>query len=270
MATLILAAAILLTSPAAADQGETLVARIFDTLDLPAEEIARLLRTAEDALAPGAVHIRWKPCFDNALSECHPAPGHDLIVRIVEGHGEDGRGSCGYAMVDGRRAFVSLSRSCAVGTLASLERKWELTTLQPLTIGEVLGYVLAHEIAHVLLPGVAHSARGLFKPRLHARDWRSVRQRGLAFTPDDIARLRTAAANLKADVYPPAIAGSRERRSHADAGTVGIAIDSSHRDLDPGASCVLQRKRPEHRPPDQIVEDAHPAETPWQRSGECR
>lgn len=230
----LVAALVLAVTPAriAADERETLVVRVFDTIGLPDGEAATMLRIAGDTLAPAGIRIRWKRCLDTALRHCAPQPGLDLIVRIVERHGTGGGGSCGFAMVEGDRGFVSLSQDCADRTVASLERKWTPLELEPLTGAEVLGYMLGHEIAHVLLPGSAHSSRGLFKARINARDWRMARRHGLRFSAVDIERLREAGAVLLAQ----------------------------------RASTVPEREGPEDRPPDQVIEETHPSKGPRQQA----
>lgn len=218
--------------PVTAEERGILAARIFDTVGLAEQDSESMLRTAGDALSPAEIHITWKPCAGAPLL-CQAPHGRDLVVRIVERHGPAGGGSCAFAMVDRGHGFVSLSVDCARRTLASLERRWTSMDLDPLTPGEVLGFMLAHEIAHVLLPEARHSRRGLFKARIHARDWRTVRRGGLGFSREDVERLRSAAALLA-------------RRAPA----------------------VTKREGPERRPPDQIVEHADPAERPRQGAGD--
>lgn len=211
MAALVLVAALALAidpARAAVDERETLVVRVFDTVGLTEGEIATMQRIADDALEPAGLPIRWKRCLDTALWDCAPGHGRDLIVRIVERHGAGGGGSCGFAMVESDRGFVSLSRTCADRTVASLERKWMPLDLQPLATDEVLGYMLAHEIAHILLPRTGHSRNGLFKARINARDWRMARRGGLTFSRADIERLREAAS-------APLVAGPAAAPSHS-------------------------------------------------------
>ena len=231
---MLVATLVLAVTPArtAAGERETLVVRVFDTIGLPEGETATMLRIAGDTLAPAGIRIRWKRCLDTALWHCASQPGLDLIVRIVERHGAGDGGSCGFAMLDGDRGFVSLSRDCADRTVTSLERKWTPLELQPLTGAEVLGYMLGHEIAHVLLPGSPHSSRGLFKARIHARDWRTARRHGLRFSAVDVERLRDAGAVLLAN----------------------------------RASTVPEREGPEERPPDRVIEDTHPSKAPRQQA----
>lgn len=176
-----------------ADERETLAARIYDTVGLPEDQRATMLRVAADALSPAGIEMAWKRCVEITGVDCPSPDGGAILVRIVERHGGADSGRCGFAMVERGHGFVSLALDCAERTLESLERRWMPLDLQPLTTGEVLGYLLAHEIAHVLLPGAEHSVRGLFKARLHARDWKSVRREGLTFSPEVVARLREAA-----------------------------------------------------------------------------
>jgi hypothetical protein len=207
-------------APLPQEERETLNARIYDTVGLTEDQRETMLRVAGEALSPAGIRMDWMRCLEPSGLDCPPRPGRDLIVRIVERHGGDDGGSCGFAMVAGGKGFVSLSQDCARRTLASLERRWLPLDLEPLSAGEVLGHMLAHEIAHVLLPGSEHSLQGLFKARLHARDWKTVRRQGLRFIDSDIARLRDAAslATVSPPPQPSRGAGQRTRtpatRSH--------------------------------------------------------
>jgi hypothetical protein len=54
----------------------------------------------------------------------------------------------------------------------------------------ILGYVLAHEIAHVLQRGTRHSETGIMRPRWTDNDFKQMGNGVLTFTPDDIESIR--------------------------------------------------------------------------------
>jgi hypothetical protein len=53
-----------------------------------------------------------------------------------------------------------------------------------------LGYVLAHEIAHVLQGITQHSRSGIMKPGWDGRDYAEMRRNDLLFTEEDVSLIR--------------------------------------------------------------------------------
>jgi hypothetical protein len=53
-----------------------------------------------------------------------------------------------------------------------------------------LGYVLAHEIAHILQGITRHSRSGIMKPRWDGRDYAEMRRNDLGFTEEDVSLIR--------------------------------------------------------------------------------
>jgi predicted Zn-dependent protease len=62
----------------------------------------------------------------------------------------------------------------------------------------ILGYVLAHEIAHVLQGIARHSATGIMRARWTDNDLRQMGIRVLAFTPEDVQLIRRLLAHRDA------------------------------------------------------------------------
>jgi hypothetical protein len=65
--------------------------------------------------------------------------------------------------------------------------------LQPppsISAGTMLGYILAHEIAHVLEGGEFHSNAGVMKARWEIPDYLAMQQDHLGFTPEDVQRMQ--------------------------------------------------------------------------------
>ena len=61
---------------------------------------------------------------------------------------------------------------------------------------ELLGYVMAHELGHLLLPHGAHSAAGLMRPALDRAQVRAAIAGLLTFTPDQAALIRARLQNV--------------------------------------------------------------------------
>ena len=51
-------------------------------------------------------------------------------------------------------------------------------------IPELLGYVMAHEIGHLLLHSTLHSGEGIMRAQFRSADLKKAAQRQLKFTPD--------------------------------------------------------------------------------------
>ena len=66
---------------------------------------------------------------------------------------------------------------------------------------ELLGYVMAHELGHLLLPDGAHSAAGLMRPALDRAQVRAAAEGLLTFTPDQAGLIREG---LQASASPTA------------------------------------------------------------------
>jgi hypothetical protein len=56
--------------------------------------------------------------------------------------------------------------------------------------GHLLGFVMAHEIGHLLLPGLGHRASGLMKHQWNVRDVRQMNEGQIDFLPSQAARVR--------------------------------------------------------------------------------
>lgn len=176
----------------------TVTLRIYDHAGLPGATSAGLQDAAAAALARAAITLDWRFCATSAPgrhARCATAPdAHEIVVRIVERHDALGTKHCGVAWPrPSGGGFISLARTCAAHTATALMRG----TPAPAVVAseaEVLGYTLAHEVAHVLLPGSPHSRSGLFRARLDRRHWRRLRSGQLSFLGRDAQRLSEAAS----------------------------------------------------------------------------
>ena len=66
-----------------------------------------------------------------------------------------------------------------------------LNSLTGSRVPSVLGYILAHEIAHVLQGISRHSESGIMKPKWNARDYVEMREDMLRFTEYDASLIRS-------------------------------------------------------------------------------
>jgi hypothetical protein len=75
---------------------------------------------------------------------------------------------------------------------ALFDRIWRVARTSAADPADVLGLVIAHELAHLLMPYGSHSPIGLMRPTWDLRDFRNTDRRRFAFTRgqvDDMRRL---------------------------------------------------------------------------------
>jgi hypothetical protein len=172
--------------------------RVYDTASLPARVMEAMRVTAESALGD-ALALRWLNCTASERRDAgcdDERTIRDVVVRVLGEHESPSRSACGYALTSqAAGGFISLAHGCARRASAAAARGRGRDRSHP-TEAQVLGYVLAHELAHVLMPSVPHSYDGLFSAHLGRKHWRRHQQGRLTFAPADVARLRAAARQV--------------------------------------------------------------------------
>ena len=154
----------------------SLAVRIYDAYDVPSDQLARARATVEEVMMKGAgVAVTWPGC--PCLS---PVSSGELVVRIAAASPASAPASLGFSFVDvGRRT----------GTLATVfaDRVQAMAAITGVDEGELLGRVIAHEIARLLIGTHDHSPRGLMRGQWRAcelarqrpSDWLLSRSEGL-------------------------------------------------------------------------------------------
>ena len=66
-----------------------------------------------------------------------------------------------------------------------------------ISLAEILGYVMAHELGHLLLGSNAHSPDGIMQAHWESEQLRSVTMGQLRFTPAQAAKMRSRIASLQ-------------------------------------------------------------------------
>jgi hypothetical protein len=130
----------------------SLVVRIYDAYDVPEDHLARARTTVEGIMMKGAgVAVTWPAC--PCLSRVSAS---ELVVRIAAASPANPPAALGISLVD------VASRA---GTLATVfaDRVYAMAATAGVDAGELLGRVIAHEIAHLLIGTRDHSARGLMR-----------------------------------------------------------------------------------------------------------
>ena len=90
--------------------------------------------------------------------------------------------------------------SAALGTRliwVSLDNARQLAHWADSDLGDIVGYVIAHEIGHLLLPSHPHAVRGLMRNDI---DPQFIAQGRLSFSPKEAALIRAAVASRSATI----------------------------------------------------------------------
>ena len=162
-----------------------LTVRVYHTANVPSELKKRALAEAETVLGAGRVDVRWQDCTGlNSSPTCDVPPGPSellLVVRVGAGC-QDTPATLGEALVV-RRAGGVLA-TVYVNCIA-----W-LATAARTDVAVLLGRVVAHELAHLMMRTSAHARRGLMRPNWTPDEVRRNRAADWAFTAADVAAMR--------------------------------------------------------------------------------
>ena len=71
-----------------------------------------------------------------------------------------------------------------------LDRVIERTAVGALSLEQVLGHAMAHEVGHLLLGSNSHSLRGLMRGKWSPEDLQRAAKGDLLFTPEQAKRMR--------------------------------------------------------------------------------
>ena len=172
----------------------SLAVRIYDASEVPGPHLATARATVEGIMKKGAgVGVTWTPC------PCaSPVRPDELVVRIAAAAPPaSSPGSLGFSFVDlGRRA----------GTLATVfaDRVKAMAALTGVDQGELLGRVIAHEIAHLLIGTNDHGSRGLMRGAWRASELARQRPSDWLLSASEGLRIRQAIWR-RGSASPPAM-----------------------------------------------------------------
>lgn len=127
------------------------------------------------------VDVSWIPCLVTSKSKLTPckAPVRAIELHILSSpaRNEINEEALGIAIPhfgsgDHAGVFLSAVRETAARNAAIID------------VSQLLGYVMAHEIGHLLLHSTAHSSKGVMLAEFRSSDLKKAGQRRLTFTPE--------------------------------------------------------------------------------------
>lgn len=175
----------------------SLAVRIYDAAEVPEHHLAAARSTVEGIMKKGAgVGVTWTTCPCTS-----PVRSNEVVVRIAAAAPPASSPvSLGFSLVDiGRRA----------GTLATVfvDRVTAMAALAGVDQGELLGRVIAHEIAHLLIGTNDHSPRGLMRGAWRASELARQRPADWLLSTSEGLRIRQAIGR-RASGPPPVMIAS--------------------------------------------------------------
>ena len=156
-----------------------LVVRTYDSAGVAPRALEHAQDSARATLALIGIEPIWRPCHAN-LCVGKPKPHRvEVDVRLVNAPATAAPGPLGFAAVDVEQH---------AGTLATIyvDRVYAMAARSGFDVGELIGYVVAHEIGHLVLGTSDHTAFGLMRAtwtpaEIHRRvpiDWRFSAEQG--------------------------------------------------------------------------------------------
>lgn len=129
---------------------------------------------AKEIFAQIGIKLDW-----GHRAHCPKASSGGIVVHIGQGPpAEVHPGALAYARLEEMRIEVFFDRV--------------MTSVEPLVAPNLMGHVLAHEIAHVLEGVARHSDEGIMKAHWTSHDYEEMYPRPMQFAPEDVGLLRVA------------------------------------------------------------------------------
>jgi hypothetical protein len=166
---------------AACTAWEPLPVKLFNDAAVGDDVLHRAKEQAAWLLKSVCVDLAWVPCLVVSRSNLTPcqAPVRAMELHILSSPAtndfrEDTLGIAMPHLGSGDHAGVFLSRV----------RQTAARNTGIIEVPDLLGYVMAHEIGHLLLHSTTHSSEGIMRAEYRPVDLKKAGQRQLKFTPE--------------------------------------------------------------------------------------
>ena len=174
-----------------AEPGLRLNVRLHDDAQVRAGTRARAEKEATRLFQQAGIEMRWLDC---RLADGETAPAcqgqttcTDLDLRIVR-RSKAARATFGPVAL----GYALPSEDGCGGRLTTVfyDRVQQEAADGDFDEGLVLGYAVAHEVAHLLLARESHAADGLMRARVRREEWQRATIGDLSFSPQQAEQLR--------------------------------------------------------------------------------
>jgi hypothetical protein len=210
------------TSPsqglARADSNSRITIWAYNYAHVSKQDLAGGERVTARVFEQAGMTLEWVDCpVSNAEVKAHPICQEHMrsselalvILPSFSGMHLDAGHTLGFSQ-------VFLDGSFGHYAYVSYEQVEAAARRGPALAYQILGYVAAHELGHVLLTSDAHSSSGIMRAKLEEGDFQDVAQGGLTFTPQQAQRIRdNVAARVLQRELPPFSPGSGQTSTGA-------------------------------------------------------
>ena len=163
----------------------SLTLSVFDDAALPPSVLSGAQARAESVLSTAGITLTWLDCStsEHKATDIGCAgmtyPTH-LSVRLVKNKRGPSKTTFGQSFLDGQGAGIYAE---VYVTALACSREMEVVSQ-----GDLLGYVVAHELGHLLLGPDSHSPSGVMRAVWQFNDLKQAARGRLAFTPEQLER----------------------------------------------------------------------------------
>jgi hypothetical protein len=166
---------------------------VDDYAEVSAEALAKAEDRAGTIFRQAGVKLAWvnrsremrepknKPLSQDTLNQIH------YVLRILP-----------HSRAKLKDSALGEALTCAPGEAACFanlfyNRVQQRTDIERISLAQVLGHAMAHELGHVLLGSNSHSSRGIMRGSWSAADIELMTKGDLLFTPDEVGVIRSNA-----------------------------------------------------------------------------
>ena len=157
--------------------------RIYNHASLAPEVLVRARDTVARVFRDTGIQVTW-------LEPSSEQPASQFAVRVIVRRNADGfRGGS-------RVMGTTLGDEHEMGRAAYIfkDRVLQIAHKRHQDVAQVLGYAIAHEMGHVLLPRPAHAANGIMRAEWNGDDLRHIASGALRFTPAQATQMKSTLA----------------------------------------------------------------------------